>query len=440
MMKHSCKHICIALLMFLLQSGPPALGDSLVFDNDLTKGKSAFTGMDKGGNWDFGWLITDKEQRLTWDAGYPINNGYFEFWLTTSLPPVSPLITRPDGSRDRPDVHWAGISGVPQITMEKHAFALRLGQLREGEGVGHGFSKLVVLGANNSGETEKAEIVAGNYATWKPLSNGKTVIYFKLEWKNGIATLYMPDGTKKSCPTKGKLGNEVKISKLRYPWVGGGDDSIKHSFAGMRFLRARLIDLDKPGTVPPVQMPKEITPPTGTPTPTPTPELSATITLGNRWNMVSLPIQPTDNRSEQVLSSINGKFQAVYAFNSETQTYQSFIPGATSNSLSTLDAGRGYWFYMNEPVSLKITGTKASSSVNLSANWNLVGFNRTSSMNIVQATSSISSKLSVIYHFDNATQSYQGYFPSQASALESLDPGKGYWFFVSDNVQWQLPT
>lgn len=216
---------------------------SVVFDTDLTKGPASFSGVVRGGRWDKGWRVTGNDQRLVWDAGRPIGNGIFEFWLTVDQPPASPLRTF-RGKTHHPDVHWAGLSGIAELAgMKKHVFALRLGQQREGMAVGHGWSKIVVLGAGNTGESEKTEQVMGDYVWWKAVADGQTVIHVKMEWIDGVASLYLPNGERASCRTTGKLGNDVRIQDLRYAWVGGVDEELQSAFPGMRFLRARLTEI-----------------------------------------------------------------------------------------------------------------------------------------------------------------------------------------------------
>jgi hypothetical protein len=220
-----------------------AAAETLLFDTDLTKGPAAFSGTVRGGKWDRGWVVTDNDQRLVWDAGRPVANGYFEFWLTVDQPPSSPL-KEFRGKVHHPDVHWAGISGIEDLApMKRHVFALRLGQKIEGYGKGHGWSKIVVLGPNNSEDTEKTEQVMGDYAWWRKVADGKQLIHFKMEWLDGVASLYLPDGKKQSCRVEGKAGKPVLISGLRYAWLGGIDEEFKSTFPGMRFVRARMVDL-----------------------------------------------------------------------------------------------------------------------------------------------------------------------------------------------------
>jgi hypothetical protein len=247
-MKNLARFLLSIAVLFSLTAASHA--ERVVFDNDLTRGKSAFKGKATGGKWDKGWWLTQIGDRIVWDAGYPVKNGYFEFYLTASPAPFAPVHMK-NGKPDEPDFHWAGISGIPEIKMEKYVYGLRLGQTQVGNRRGHGWSKIVVLGRNNVEETEKTETVVGDYALWKTVSDGKQPIYFKMEWKDGVASLYEMNGQKTSCPTKGKKGNQVLISDLRYAWLGGADDERRFTFKGVRFLRARMVDLDKPGSVKP---------------------------------------------------------------------------------------------------------------------------------------------------------------------------------------------
>ena len=246
-----------------LASGNPlnqAVSGAVIFDQDLTRGPGAFSGRAQGGEWRHGWRLTGRpNERLVWDAGRAIKNGWFEFWLTADTPPFSPLFFKedpqlPEGKMDRPDWHWAGVSGVPEIAMEKHAFALRLGEIRLGERRGHGWSKIVVLGPDNVVDTQKTEISVGNFADWLPLCDSWQVIHFRIEWRDGVAALYRMNGERHECPPATGGRAPVHIADLRYPWLGGADDEKRFGVAGLRFLRARLVDLHRPGSVPAAAM------------------------------------------------------------------------------------------------------------------------------------------------------------------------------------------
>jgi hypothetical protein len=167
----------------------------------------------------------------------------------------------------------------------------------------------------------------------------------------------------------------------------------------------------------------------------PTP-VTAKLNLLQGWNLISLPVQPTQTSITAVLSGIQGKYSALYGF--EGGNYQSYIPGESDNNLSQLKAGSGYWILMDEAAQLEITGSRPSTAVNLKEGWNLVGFNSTASKPVEQAFSSIRSSIDIVYGFDNPTYGYKTYSPSEGGQLTQLDPGTGYWVYAIEDVSWKV--
>jgi hypothetical protein len=163
----------------------------------------------------------------------------------------------------------------------------------------------------------------------------------------------------------------------------------------------------------------------------------ATISLKQHWNLISIPVQPTDTSISSVLSSINGKYLAVYAY--DGNNYEAYIPGASSNPLKKIEAGRGYWVYMNDAATLTVEGSEASKNVNLKIGWNLVGYSSTQSVPIAQGIASVGNRVTAVYAFDSVANSYQGYVPPSISVLTSLDPGRGYWMYATENATWAIP-
>jgi hypothetical protein len=159
--------------------------------------------------------------------------------------------------------------------------------------------------------------------------------------------------------------------------------------------------------------------------------------LSSGWNLVSVPIETGDTISN-VLSPINGKYAAVYAY--DGQTYESYVPGSSNNTLTHLNAGRGYWIFMNEAASLTITGeADAPPNVHLKKDWNLVGYNRRDSLPVAQAFVSIADKVLVIYNYNVQTKTYQSYvFGSESGEFELLEAGKGYWVYAKETVTWPV--
>jgi hypothetical protein len=180
----------------------------------------------------------------------------------------------------------------------------------------------------------------------------------------------------------------------------------------------------------------------GQPTEPPTdPSTSATVSLQAGWNIVSLPVQPSNTSIGSVLGAINGKYQAVYSF--DGSNYQQYVPGDSSNNLTTMEAGRGYWVYMDEAASFTVSGSAASKSVRLSEGWNLVGYNSTSESSVTQAFASIAGKYEAVYGFNASSNSYSEHIPGTtekpANELTTLRPGQGYWVYATSGTDWSLP-
>jgi hypothetical protein len=171
--------------------------------------------------------------------------------------------------------------------------------------------------------------------------------------------------------------------------------------------------------------------PPPTPPPTPTPgQLSHTIQLQKNWNMISLPIEPSDTDIADVLRPIDGMYTAVYSWN-ETE-YEAYIPvGGTSNTLTKLIAGRGYWVFMKDAGSLQVKGKVAAKSVSLKANWNMVGYNSLAPMGATAALASTEGRVTVVYAYDPDSNQYE--------AVTTLQPGRGYWMLATSDIVWTLP-
>jgi hypothetical protein len=164
-----------------------------------------------------------------------------------------------------------------------------------------------------------------------------------------------------------------------------------------------------------------------------------TIPLGMGWNLISLPLRPAQTEIEEVLSSIKGKYRAIFRWDNPEGRYQTYAPGAASNTLTSLVPGVGYWIYMTAPENLIIAGQPLSSPTALFKGWNLVGVNHVREIPVNQATASISEQLVSVYGFNNATGNYQTYEPSSGTLdLLTLKPGAGYWIYVNENITWTI--
>ncbi|MBI3189652.1 MAG: choice-of-anchor D domain-containing protein [Ignavibacteriales bacterium] len=144
-----------------------------------------------------------------------------------------------------------------------------------------------------------------------------------------------------------------------------------------------------------------------TPPPPPPVEVTDTVSLTSRWNLISLPVQRTNNQIINVYSS---------AIHGTTFFYEGGYSVA-----DTLQYGRGYWTKFPSDTSHTVTGVPINSlSVSVLEGWNIIG--------------SISQKILIDSITSEppgmVTTNFFGYDAGYFTATE-IEPGKGYWVKVN---------
>ena len=109
------------------------------------------------------------------------------------------------------------------------------------------------------------------------------------------------------------------------------------------------------------------------------------ITLSLGWNLVSFNLIPQDTLTADVLSSISGKYNLVYAWDatgghSGGGNWMKYDPAQPfGNSLTNLNNSQGFWIRVTSlPAVLTVSGSQPeTTSIDLLDNvggWNLVGY------------------------------------------------------------------
>jgi hypothetical protein len=166
------------------------------------------------------------------------------------------------------------------------------------------------------------------------------------------------------------------------------------------------------------------------------------------WNLISLPMQPTNTALSNVISGMADKYDIIWGdYDDTTGSWKymkpaGFIPAGSK--LTAMQAARAYWFKATQAGSLIISGSTPSATITLTKGWNFVGFNKGSAMTVADAISTIADKYDIIWgDYDDATGSWKyvkptGFIPA-GSKLSNMSPGKGYWIKINsayDNVNW----
>jgi hypothetical protein len=220
----------------------------LLFDIDLTKGPKALPSQAKvtGGKWDKGWRTTGgAQERIVLDPGYQIKNGIFEVSFTASQLPWRelPKTPPPNSPANRTKkLNFVGLhedAGLSQCSnswpcppnTHGDIYYIRTGSEDNGFSLAKAHMKAT--------EEDKTvwETEYGMPSDW--VTDDKTVMTVKLEWKNGTAIFHDVKGKQNMCQKCN--GN---IDNLRFAFVGS-DNYSWYSPKGLRFLKLKFIDYDK---------------------------------------------------------------------------------------------------------------------------------------------------------------------------------------------------
>ena len=197
----------------------------IVFDVDLTKG-NAGPGQVFGGLWEKGWRVTGADnERIVFDAGYPVESGYLEVSFTATQ-----LLVSEAGRK----INYFGLHEEASLSQNSHEGDILYARTGNKN---YKFSKIKAAGKKfDQNEWEQS---VGELSDW--ITDDKTVHTIRLEWGGGLATFHDTKGTKYSCTQDTTCGGSHPIDKLRYVFLGS-DKYNGFTPKGVRFLRAKLVD------------------------------------------------------------------------------------------------------------------------------------------------------------------------------------------------------
>jgi hypothetical protein len=166
---------------------------------------------------------------------------------------------------------------------------------------------------------------------------------------------------------------------------------------------------------------------------------TASITLYQGWNLISLPIWPTTTNINSLMSGIMPNITSVWYYSGGASgTWYSWAPGAPS-TLTTIEGGKAYWFNMaaGGPYTLTFQGRKCpcppSSPTTFSISttgWNMVGFKSTVPKAVSTYFTSLgtcgTAYLSPINGYDGATQIW-----TSVNCSANMTVSSGYWVYIN---------
>ena len=131
------------------------------------------------------------------------------------------------------------------------------------------------------------------------------------------------------------------------------------------------------------------------------------LSLQAGWNMVSMPITPTDSSISAVFPGVAG----IFAWNATSRSY--YVP-------TVIDPKEGYWVAVTENTTMTISGTPIETwTTDIKAGWNMIGSVNTSASIADPSDDPDGSVIPTAYWWDPVSKSY--------ILTTDIEPGKGYW-------------
>ena len=141
-------------------------------------------------------------------------------------------------------------------------------------------------------------------------------------------------------------------------------------------------------------------------------------TLYSGWNLISLPLTPSDNSVSAVLSGAS--YDAVYSYNAASKQFE----GA-----DVMNPGTGYFVHATDDCTWVYSGTAYTSmDISLEPGLNMVGW--LNCLKDVDTLSSISGDYYYVARWNTSAEKFDVYNPAAPSAFNdftAMDQGTGYF-------------
>lgn len=163
------------------------------------------------------------------------------------------------------------------------------------------------------------------------------------------------------------------------------------------------------------------------------------VALSKGWNLISLPLVPSDAAVTSVFASVMGQIEQINAWDAGSQQWLRYSPSVPgfANTLTHVDPDQGLWVKARSATTLVVTGSAHSQGATLAAGWNLAAYTGTVAASAEDALNSIDDRCTVVMGYQPSTwSSYYPGTPLSANSLQEIAPGKGYWVHVSQACNW----
>ena len=155
------------------------------------------------------------------------------------------------------------------------------------------------------------------------------------------------------------------------------------------------------------------------------------------YNLIALPVVPSDVAMRTLLAGILDKIEIIYGYDEGmTPPWLVFYPDETiPQNLVEFEPGKAYWIKMTEDAGITINGTLGVGippvvpSVQLTAGWNLIGVHGVVPTPQSLYFNNIEGKYTSLWHYNQQTKDLEK-ITLDPNGL--LYPGEGYWLYMTE--------
>lgn len=165
------------------------------------------------------------------------------------------------------------------------------------------------------------------------------------------------------------------------------------------------------------------------------------ISLIHGWNLISFPYVVSDTSFDQVLSSIQGKYDIVQCYDSSDSSdpwknHHTSKP-SSMNDLTDLHNNMGFWIHITDPegAELSLDGMLPTSPLNitLKKGWNLVGYPSSTSKTRANGLNNLDfgTEIDMIMYYSSDSSSWE-----TMNHNDHFEAEYGYWVHTTQDCIW----
>ncbi|MCZ9313755.1 MAG: MEMAR_RS02690 family S-layer glycoprotein [Methanocorpusculum sp.] len=163
-------------------------------------------------------------------------------------------------------------------------------------------------------------------------------------------------------------------------------------------------------------------------------DVSATLPLSINWNFISIPktLSSGEDTAEKLFAHVNTDNHQILGYNTRTSSWEAV------NATDIIKPLNGYWIYAKEPTSLMLSFTKepaAPAVKTVYAGWNAVGLSANEPADARNAFAGTNWRTAIPWNLNSGgygTAVINGGTGNSDPAVNSLQPGWGYWLYVEN--------